>query len=380
MNNNIEQCMWDVMCGGDRDSCQEPAMWYSTVAHDEHVKRIVTALDEWNKKYEGKKTFSHDFEWEAHMDCLMAPTAPTPAPTPAPAPAPTHVTAHAPAPTTAPAPKKQQAPVPTREDHPGRLVEVYDYVESGDKMKKMLVGHATLIPLERQEFPSKTIFPQEFPTPVVCQEFCDKHSRCHLREEGIGDLCKSNTRFGKLVHKVDPKWSAWHDFRNRLPKTQFVHSTRTGTAPEIALAHWGSPDAQMNEDNNSDGDGDNEYMSPQEQAREIGDKDAIRFIPAFIYGKGKPEWRYMTCFDKQGFPYKKMIKYPSIRPIACKVELKDGYVIPMGKAASSLKITTRADKKRIRAYSAIKKELTQYVGIERAGMMAGQQVAAMATC
>jgi len=277
----------------------------------------------------------------------------------------------------APPEQPLEAQVPARDEHPGRLVDMYDYVPSGEKMKKVVVGHAELIPLERQEFPTKTIFPPEFPVPVVCQEFCDKHSKCHLREEGISDLCKNHNKFGKLVHPVNLKWSAWNEFRTRLPKTLFVHSTRTGTAPEIALANWGAPDAPMYENNNGDGD---EYESPQEQAREFGDKDAVRFVPAYIFGPGKPEWRYMTGFDKQGFPYKKMVKYPSIRPIACRVKLQDGYVIPVGKAARSLKITTRADKKRMRAYSAIKKELTQYVGADRAGKMAGQQVAAMATC
>jgi len=336
--------------GSTEAAVSERKVWNYTNAHDQRVaqraKELRAALDEWNAKYGGKKNSPKNFEWEAHMDCLMAPPE-----------------------------QPLEAQVPARDEHPGRLVDMYDYVPSGEKMKKVVVGHAELIPLERQEFPTKTIFPPEFPAPVICREFCDKHSKCHLREEGIGDLCKSHDKFGKLVHPVDLKWSAWNEFRNRPPKTEFVHSTRTGTAPEIALAHWGSPDTQMSEDNSQE-----EYVSPQEQAHEFGDKDAVRFVPAYIFGPGKPEWRYIVAFSRQGFPHKRMIKYPSIRPIACRVELRNGYVVPAGKAGSSLKITTRADKKRARAFVAIRKELTPYVGAERAGKMAGQQVAAMATC
>ncbi len=148
--------------------------------------------------------------------------------------------------------------------------------------------------------------------------------------------------------------------------------------PEIALAHWGSPDAVMSDEDSNNSD--DEYVSPAQQAHEVGDKHSVRFVPAYIFGRGKPEWRKMAGFDKKGFPFWRWVKYPSIRPIACRVELQNGYVIPAGKAASSLKITTRADKKRMRVYSAIRKELAPYVGAERAAKMAGQQVAAMATC
>jgi len=333
-------------------AASERSMWNYTVSHNDRTaqaaKELKAALKEWDEKYGKKVASSRNFEWEAHMDCLMAP------------------------------PEQPQEQALTREEHPGRLVEVYDYVPSGDKMKKKVIGHAELIPMVHKDFPSKTIFPPDFPTPVVCAEFCDKTTKCHLRQEGIGDLCKNAGRFGKLVHRVDLKWSAWNEFRNMPPKTEFVHSTIRGTVPEIALAHWGSPDAQMNDSDSANGN--DEYVSPNEQAREYGDKDEVQFIPAFIFASGKPEWRYMVAFDKQGFPYRKWVKYPSIRPVACRVELHNGYVVPTGRAACSVKITTRADKKRMRAYSAIKKELTQYVSAERAGKMAGQQVAAMATC
>jgi len=312
----------------------------------EYNRRFIQAAKELKAAMSPQAPAPYNFEWEAHMDTLMAPP--------------------------------EQPQTPTREEHPGRLIEVYDYVPSGDKIKKRVVGHAELVPMERQEFPSKTTFPQEFPTPVVCREFCDTHSNCHLRQNGFGDLCKQHDRLGKLVHPVDLKWSAWHEFRTRLPKTEMVHSSRThGDVPEIALAHWGSPDAPM-DDNGANGNG--EYESPAQQAREFGDRDAVGFVPAFIFGPGKHEWRTIVKEDRAGAPYLKFVKYPSIRPIACKIELRNGYVVPVGKFGSMVKITTRADKKRMRAYSAIKKELTPYVGVERAGKMAGREVAAMATC
>jgi hypothetical protein len=242
------------------------------------------------------------------------------------------------------------------------------------KKRQPIEEAVTVVKMDRQVFKSKTIFPPGFPVPVVCKEFCDVHMNCHLRQNGFDDLCKNHDKFGKLVNQVDMKWSAWNDFKNRAPKTVFVRSTRTGTAPEIALAHWGSKDAEMSENCGE------EYMSPKEQAIEYNDVNSIKFIPAFIFAAGKPVWRHITAFDKQGYPYIKMVKYPSIRAIACKVKLENGQVIPGGRAASSLKITTRADKKRIMAFSAIKKELTQYVSAERTGVMAGQQVAAMVTC
>jgi len=34
-------------------------------------------------------------------------------------------------------------------DVKGRTLEVYDYVQSGDRKKRVVTGHALLIPLER---------------------------------------------------------------------------------------------------------------------------------------------------------------------------------------------------------------------------------------
>ncbi|MDP1548107.1 MAG: hypothetical protein Q8L87_19010, partial [Anaerolineales bacterium] len=314
-------------------------------------------------------TSEHNFEWEAELDCLMAPPEQPQESSNSCYYDPRYYLIAPPE-----QPQEERQPSPSSE----KEVTFLSYKSFDFKKRKPIEEVVTVVKMERKEFPEKTIFPPEFPAPVVCQEFCDKTARCHLRQNGIGDLCKSSNKFGKLVHRVDLKWSAWHDFRTRLPKTDMVHSSRThGDVPEVALAHWGSPDAPMN-DNGANGN--DEYASPTQQAREFGDRDAVGFVPAFIFGPGKPEWRSIIVSPKNGIPYTKLVKYPSIRAIACKVELRNGYVVPVGKFGSVLKITTRADKKRMRAYTAIKKELTQYVGAERAAKMAGREVAAMATC
>jgi len=122
----------------------------------------------------------------------------------------------------------------------GRIVEVYDYVQSGDKMKRVVAGHALLIPLERQEFPSKTIFPEKFPVPVVCSEFCGKDDRCNLRENGFSDLCRYRHKLGKLVMPVNIKWFVRYNIRKDQElkaRKQFAKSSISGTIPEIALSH-----------------------------------------------------------------------------------------------------------------------------------------------
>lgn len=348
----------------------------------EHDHRIVQAAKS------PQAPAPYNFEWEAHMDCLMAPPEQL---------------------------QEAQIQVPAREDSPGRLIDVYDYITSGDKMKKVVIGKAELIQLERKEFPTKTIFLPEFPVPVVCQEFCDKHSKCHLREENIGDLCRNSGKFGKLVHEAHLKYpkttiNPWikspspSRMRDNSKYLGYYEPDRVADAilAKIRVVPWEyraymedelTPrriyvgddnmiqeselnNARRDEDNN----GDDEYASPAQQAREFGDRDAVGFIPAFIFGPGKPEWRAIIKEDRTGFPYTKLIKYPSIKAIACKVKMQNGYVVPVGKFGSVVKITTRADKKRMRAFTAIRKELTPYVGVERAGKMAGREVAAMATC
>ena len=124
------------------------------------------------------------------------------------------------------------------------------------------------------------------------------------------------------------------------------------------------------------------YVSPQQEARERGDRNAVGFVPAFMFGPGKPAWRQVIADgnDRHHSPYLKWVKYPSIRPIGCRVEIRNGYALPVGKVGSITRIKTRADKKRALEFNAIKQELKPFVGVERAGKMAAQQVAAMASC
>lgn len=128
----------------------------------------------------------------------------------------------------------------------GRSVEVYDYVQSGDKMKRIVTGHALLIPLERRDFPARTVFPRKFPMPVVCSDFCGKDERCNLRENGFSDLCRYRHKLGKLVMPVDLKWSVRFNIRidqELKARTQFTKSSISGTIPEIALSHERTEDS-----------------------------------------------------------------------------------------------------------------------------------------
>jgi hypothetical protein len=150
----------------------------------------------------------------------------------------------------------------------GRLVEVYDYVQSGDKMKRKVAGHALLIPLERQEFPTKTVFPKKFSLPIVCSEFCDKINRCNLRENGFSDLCKHSHLLGTLVKASPVKFrrharekrapviwvksslrSVWLDDYESSWKTDrfgnYSHYTNPKLVPDTALAHKRTEDSRF---------------------------------------------------------------------------------------------------------------------------------------
>lgn len=123
---------------------------------------------------------------------------------------------------------------------PNRLVDVYDYIQSGDKMKRVVVGKAELIPLPRQELPTQTIFPCKFPVPVVCSEFCGKVDLCKLRENGFDDLCMHHHKLSKLVMPVNIKWSIRFNIKKDQElkaRKQFAKSSISGTIPEIALSH-----------------------------------------------------------------------------------------------------------------------------------------------
>lgn len=272
----------------------------------------------------------------------------------------------------------------------GRKVEIFEYYETGEKVKKRVKGYAEIVPLERQEFKDKTIFPERFPEPLMCEEFCDSHGNCRLRETGFDELCKFHARLGKLVKKhserfrkeehepviwvkssarsvyVDDYESNWRTDRNG----EYTHYVDPRLVPEIALSHWGSSDSEMTEP-------EFESSDLKDDVRQIGDKTAVRFIPQFIFAPAKPVWHSIVKCEGKGIPYLKLIKYPSIKPVACRVELRGGYVVPLGHVANTLKIITKADKKRLRDYSATVKELKPFVGEERAKDMARRKMASV---
>lgn len=110
----------------------------------------------------------------------------------------------------------------------------------GFKNHKPIEVPITLVKMPRFQGSQTTIFPRNFPVLIVCSEFCGKSKACHLRENGFGDLCQHHGKFGKLVHRVNAKWSIW--FNKKMDaelkaKMQFAKSSIRGIIPEIALAH-----------------------------------------------------------------------------------------------------------------------------------------------
>jgi hypothetical protein len=175
----------------------------------------------------------------------------------------------------------------------GRQIDVYEYYQSGDKMKRKVVGHAFLIALERHEFPTRTIFPQKFPVPIVCSEFCGKAAKCNLRESGFGDLCKYHGKHGKLVMPVDIKWSVRFNYRmdqELKARTQFAKSAISGTIPEVALAHERTEDhtfaaysSQQFLDTYDDPEDGHELEYTMDTGMVSTDKSQQGVIPSFLY-------------------------------------------------------------------------------------------------
>ncbi len=118
-----------------------------------------------------------------------------------------------------------------------RMVEVYDYVQSGDKMKRIVVGKAEIISRDAVHIPKDTT--KGLPAPLVCREFCERSSKCRLVVQGIGDLCGLYRKHhGKLVkpakiRKIEKTWK---------PEVMFVKSAPLSLLrasefiPESALA------------------------------------------------------------------------------------------------------------------------------------------------
>lgn len=200
-------------------------------------------------------------------------------------------------------------PLPSEGDETGRSVDVYDYVQSGDRMKRVVAGHALLIPMEHQEFPSKTIFPEKFPVPIVCSEFCGKVNQCNLRENGFSDLCKHSDKLGKLVMPVDIKWSIRFNlkkYRELKARMQFAKSSISGTIPEIALAHERTEDstfAAYSSQQFLDTCDDPEEGCELEYTMDTGmvspDKSQAGAVPSFIYRTVYRDRRILLGFESK---------------------------------------------------------------------------------
>jgi len=240
-----------------------------------------------------------------------------------------------------------------------------------------------VITLEHEKFREKTIYPKGFPVPIICLEFCNRRSGCHLRENGFGDLCKHRRKLGKLVMPVDIKWSArFNKLKNDdlKARTQFAKSVISGNIPEIALAHertedstYGAYSSQQFLDSYDDpGEcGDLEYT--MDTGMVSAEKSQAAAVPSFMYRTTyrdhkvllgfesrivektyvdnerkwvyyPPAGRFILTFKKvirttrfrEDFPIFKWLRLPTLRPIGCHLK-------PM-KVISSTTIVTRSER------------------------------------
>lgn len=263
-----------------------------------------------------------------------------------------------------------------------RFVDVYDYVQSGDKMKRVVVGKAELISLPRQEFPTRTIFPRKFPEPIVCSEFCGKVERCNLTEKGFSDLCKYHHKLGKLVMPVDIKWSVRFNLKKdqeMKARMQFAKSSISGTIPEIALSHertekstFGTYSSQDFLDAHDDPEDGHELEYTMDTGMVSRYRSQAGTVPSFIYKTiyrdrrillgfesktvekayvgTERRWIYYPSYGKfilstrkvilttsyrEDIPVYKWIRLPTLRPIGCKLK-------PM-KVVGSTTVVTRKE-------------------------------------
>ncbi len=266
----------------------------------------------------------------------------------------------------------------------GRSVEVYNYVQSGDRIKRVVAGHALLIPLERQEFPTRTIFPKKFPVPVVCSEFCGKVDRCNLLEDGFSDLCRYHSKLGKLVMPINVKWSIRFNMKKDQElkaRTRFTRSAISGTIPEIALSHERTEDSTFAAyssqefldacDNPEDG---HELEYTMDTGMVSHEKSQSGSVPSFMYRtiyrdrkvllgfetkrvektcvENECRWIYHPAYGRfilttrkvvlitsyrEDIPIYKWIRLPTLRPIGC-------YLKPM-KVIGSMTIMTHREQR-----------------------------------
>ncbi len=255
---------------------------------------------------------------------------------------------------------------------------------SGKTSPRSYKPASEVIALERKEFPARTIFPEKFPVPIVCSEFCGKVDRCRLRENGFYDLCMHHHKLGKLVMPVNIKWSVRFNIKKDLElkaRTQFAKSSISGTIPEIALSHERTEDCTFSA--HSSQEFLDAYDAPEdghelEYTMDTGmvspDKSQAGAVPSLMYRtifrdrrillgfKSKTvektyieterNWVYnsskggfvlttrevfRTTNYREDIPVYKWIRLPTLRPIGC-------YLKPV-KVVGSITVMTRKERK-----------------------------------
>ncbi len=200
---------------------------------------------------------------------------------------------------------------------------------SGKTSPKSYKPASEVIALERKEFPTRSIFPEKFPVPVVCSEFCGKVDRCNLRENGFSDLCKHNHLLGTLVKASPAKFrrhareerspviwvksssrSMWLDDHESNWKTDrfgnYSHYTNPKLVPHTALVHERTEDssfAAYSSQKFLDTYDDPEEGCELEYTMDTGmispDKSQAGLVPSFIYRTTYREKRILLGFENR---------------------------------------------------------------------------------
>ncbi len=255
---------------------------------------------------------------------------------------------------------------------------------SGKSSAKPATPAVEVITLERQKFQNRTIYPKNFPVPIMCSEFCGKVNQCNLVHTQFDDLCKYHHKLGKLVVPVSIKWSVRFNMKMDFElkaKTPFVKSTISVTIPEIALSHERTEDntfaaysSQEFLDINDDPEEGHELEYTMDTGMVSPDKSQAGTVPSFMYRTTYRDRRILVGFESrivektyvdterrwvyyspygrfilaskkvvrtisytENMPVYKWIQIPTLRPIGC-------YLKAM-KIISSTTVVTRKERK-----------------------------------
>ncbi|MDD5614935.1 MAG: hypothetical protein PHH85_01900 [Candidatus Methanoperedens sp.] len=105
--------------------------------------------------------------------------------------------------------------------------------------------------------------------------------------------------------------------------------------------------------------GDEEDMPSPENANMWHDGG---FVPAFIFRSTHRDRKILVVPDGKDKPFYRWETVPTLKPVGCKVELKDGYVVPLGKHVRMSTIKTRADHKRSKDRAELGRQKRAYYG------------------